>query len=94
MAPDILDSIRRTIRDVPDFPKPGILFKDITPVLANPTLTAKTVRLSLDRQRLAFDGALTVRDEYRDRDLPDWETKGVEVPAESFAILTIAPVKI
>ena len=23
------------IRDVPDFPKPGILFKDITPVLAN-----------------------------------------------------------
>ena len=25
------------IRDVPDFPKPGILFKDITPVLADPT---------------------------------------------------------
>jgi adenine phosphoribosyltransferase len=24
------------IRDVPDFPKPGILFKDITPLLANP----------------------------------------------------------
>lgn len=24
------------IRDVPDFPKPGILFKDITPVLENP----------------------------------------------------------
>ena len=24
------------IRDIPDFPKPGILFKDITPVLANP----------------------------------------------------------
>jgi len=24
------------IRDVPDFPKPGILFKDITPVLADP----------------------------------------------------------
>jgi adenine phosphoribosyltransferase len=26
------------IRPVPDFPKPGILFKDITPVLANPAL--------------------------------------------------------
>lgn len=26
------------IRDVPDFPKPGILFKDITPVLADPVL--------------------------------------------------------
>ncbi len=24
------------IRDVPDFPKPGILFKDITPILADP----------------------------------------------------------
>ena len=43
MAPDILDSIRRTIRDVPDFPKPGILFKDITPVLANPTLLSQTI---------------------------------------------------
>jgi adenine phosphoribosyltransferase len=27
-----------TIRDVPDFPTPGILFKDITPVLADPAL--------------------------------------------------------
>lgn len=26
------------IRDVPDFPKPGILFKDITPVLSDPEL--------------------------------------------------------
>lgn len=43
MAPDILDSIRRTIRDVPDFPNPGILFKDITPVLANAKLLAQTI---------------------------------------------------
>lgn len=27
---------RALIRDVPDFPKPGILFKDITPVLEHP----------------------------------------------------------
>lgn len=30
--------IKSVIRDVPDFPQPGILFKDITPVLQDPTL--------------------------------------------------------
>ena len=28
--------VRDIIRDIPDFPKPGILFKDITPVMENP----------------------------------------------------------
>jgi adenine phosphoribosyltransferase len=28
--------LRRYIRDVPDFPKPGIVFKDITPLLLDP----------------------------------------------------------
>jgi adenine phosphoribosyltransferase len=28
--------LQQYIRDVPDFPKPGILFRDITPLLANP----------------------------------------------------------
>ena len=28
--------LEQTIRDVPDFPKPGIVFKDITPLLADP----------------------------------------------------------
>lgn len=28
--------IRAMVRDIPDFPKPGILFKDITPLLADP----------------------------------------------------------
>jgi len=28
--------LNRFIRDIPDFPKPGILFKDITPLLADP----------------------------------------------------------
>lgn len=32
-----LDYARKLIRDVPDFPKPGILFRDITPLLADPT---------------------------------------------------------
>jgi adenine phosphoribosyltransferase len=31
------------IRDVPDFPTPGILFKDITPVLADPALLADVI---------------------------------------------------
>lgn len=36
-----LDSAFDLIRDVPDYPKPGILFKDITPLLANgPAFTA------------------------------------------------------
>lgn len=30
--------LKTGIRDVPDFPKPGILFKDITPILHNPEL--------------------------------------------------------
>jgi adenine phosphoribosyltransferase len=29
------DALRAAIRDVPDYPKPGILFKDITPLLAD-----------------------------------------------------------
>ena len=33
------------IRDVPDFPRPGILFKDITPLLLDPTLFRKAVEL-------------------------------------------------
>ena len=33
--------IKQTLRDVADFPKPGIIFKDITPVLHQPTLCAE-----------------------------------------------------
>lgn len=32
---DLQSRLKSTLRDVPDFPKPGILFKDITPVLSN-----------------------------------------------------------
>jgi adenine phosphoribosyltransferase len=32
------------IRDIPDFPKPGILFKDITPLLANPGAFQEAIR--------------------------------------------------
>ena len=34
----LAERIENTIRDIPDFPKPGILFKDITPILSDPQL--------------------------------------------------------
>jgi adenine phosphoribosyltransferase len=34
--------LRQAIRDVPDFPKPGILFKDITPILLDHVLCSDT----------------------------------------------------
>jgi adenine phosphoribosyltransferase len=35
--------LTKYLRDVPDFPKPGILFKDITPLLASPPAMAETI---------------------------------------------------
>jgi len=37
--------LTRYLRDIPDFPKPGILFKDITPLLSNP----EALRIAVDR---------------------------------------------
>lgn len=37
--------IQRAIRNIPDFPQPGIQFKDITPVLADPELFAGSIEL-------------------------------------------------
>jgi adenine phosphoribosyltransferase len=34
----LAERLRAAVRDVPDFPKPGIIFKDITPILADPEL--------------------------------------------------------
>jgi len=39
----MLESLKRLIRDVPDFPKPGIVFKDITPLLADRAALALAV---------------------------------------------------
>ena len=36
-------NIKAAIRDVPDFPKPGIMFKDITPIFENQTLCNEIV---------------------------------------------------
>ncbi|MFE6786029.1 adenine phosphoribosyltransferase [Streptomyces sp. NPDC057680] len=46
-AQDVTDLLLSRIRDVPDYPKPGVLFKDITPLLADPeAFTALTDALA------------------------------------------------
>ncbi|HEY9428953.1 MAG TPA: adenine phosphoribosyltransferase [Gemmatimonadaceae bacterium] len=45
LSPHELEAeLRRTIRDIPDFPKAGIVFKDITPVLLDARLFRETLR--------------------------------------------------
>jgi adenine phosphoribosyltransferase len=39
----IEEQIKAVIRDVVDFPKPGIVFKDITPIMLDPTLSKEIV---------------------------------------------------
>jgi adenine phosphoribosyltransferase len=48
---DVIANIRGAIRDIPDFPKPGIVFKDITPLLSNGPLFGKTIDLIAERYR-------------------------------------------
>ena len=43
--------MRAAVRDVPDFPKKGIVFKDITPVLSDPVLFRASIDLFLERCR-------------------------------------------
>lgn len=38
-----MDRLKAKIRDIPDFPKPGILFKDITPLVRDPAMTRLAV---------------------------------------------------
>lgn len=49
-------TLRKLIRDVPDFPKPGILFKDITPLLAD----GAGLRLAVKSMAEPFRGAVDV----------------------------------
>ncbi len=52
MSPESLQRLRDAIRDVPDFPQPGVLFKDITPVLADGQL----LNLAVDDMAEAAEG--------------------------------------
>ncbi|WP_448635756.1 adenine phosphoribosyltransferase [Pedobacter panaciterrae] len=48
--------IKQTVRDVQDFPKPGIIFKDITPILKDPGLCMDiTAALAKQLSNVAID---------------------------------------
>jgi adenine phosphoribosyltransferase len=49
MATDL--DLSQYIRDIPDFPKPGIVFKDITPLLANGPAFRQAIELMADHFR-------------------------------------------
>jgi adenine phosphoribosyltransferase len=46
-----MDAVRERIRDVPDFPKQGIVFKDLTPVLHDPVLFRRLIDALAERWR-------------------------------------------
>jgi adenine phosphoribosyltransferase len=48
---NVLETLRRGVRDVPDFPKKGIVFKDITPILSDQKLFRASIDLFLERCR-------------------------------------------
>jgi len=56
-APITVQDIYARIRDVPDFPKPGIVFKDITPLL----LDAAAFRRAVELMTVPFQGAKVTR---------------------------------
>jgi adenine phosphoribosyltransferase len=45
------ETLRATIREIPDFPKPGILFYDITTVLKDPAAYKEAIDLMLEPYR-------------------------------------------
>ncbi len=51
-----VEALRALVRDVPDFPQPGILFRDITPLLASPA----AFRAAVDALAAPYHGISTV----------------------------------
>jgi len=45
----IEQQIKSAVRDIPDFPKPGIVFKDITPILKDPQLCENIVNAFVEK---------------------------------------------
>jgi len=52
MSQERIDLIKSRVRDVPDFPKPGIVYKDITPILSDP----RAFNMCLDLMAERYDG--------------------------------------
>ncbi|TMB18081.1 MAG: adenine phosphoribosyltransferase [Deltaproteobacteria bacterium] len=55
-----MTDLARHIRDIPDFPKPGVVFKDITPLLADATAFRATVDQFVERYRGRADMVLGI----------------------------------
>jgi len=56
-----IERLKAHVRDVPDFPKPGVLFKDITPILANGQLFRLAVTIFAERyQRKSVEKIVAV----------------------------------
>jgi adenine phosphoribosyltransferase len=51
----LAERVTSRLRDVQDFPSPGILFKDVTPVLADPEVFGAVIRDMADRRRGTID---------------------------------------
>src|SRR5438552_18007066 len=51
MPDAVIARLRAAVRDVPDFPKKGIVFKDFTPVLNDGTLFHSSIDIFLERCR-------------------------------------------
>ncbi len=51
MKSNLIERLQRYIVDVPNFPKEGIVFKDITPILASPSLIHDTVEFMAEYYR-------------------------------------------
>jgi adenine phosphoribosyltransferase len=45
---NLINFLKSRIRDIPDFPKPGIIFKDITPLLADTTARKMVLKIIYD----------------------------------------------
>ena len=44
-----IEHLKNSIRNIPDYPKPGIQFKDITPILQDPELFSNVIDIFYDR---------------------------------------------
>ncbi len=51
MSAEAIEKLRAIVRDVPDFPKPGIIFKDITTILKDGNFFRQSVNLFLEECR-------------------------------------------
>ena len=54
------EALRRLIRDIPDFPQPGILFRDITPLLADGPTLRRLIDAVAGHYRGAIDAVVAI----------------------------------